>query len=469
MDITEPSNDVALTARLGNWISGLKRIDIPESVWQHAKLRLLDALGCGLHGSQQPWGSISANVALELNPNGPASIWGSGRRSGMDGAAMTNGTAIHGFELDDVHMGSAAHLGSVTMPAAFALAEGYGKSASEFLIAVIAGYETGARVGIAAGAGHGQRGYHTTGTVGTIAASAAAARILGLNVEATTNALGIGATQAAGLHSAHTGAMSKRFHAGRAAQSGVIAALLAQRGFSGSHSALEQPFGGFFSTMCDGADAFAACADLGTRWETLDVGFKIHASCALTHTTVDALDRLLKRGVSAGTLTRLRIAVARKAYATIARNYVPSGVMAAQMNGYYTAAVKLLDGSAFIDQFTESRLADPGILDLAAKITIVHDPELDAGGTAKRHAVRVEANLADGTTLTETVEQRRGSSRYPLSREEIEAKFRRLAQDVLSAKNASKLIALIDGLDDLASLQSIGDLVAVRGELPSSS
>jgi 2-methylcitrate dehydratase PrpD len=155
----------------------------------------------------------------------------------------------------------------------------------------------------------------------------------------------------------------------------------------------------------------------------------------------------------------LRIAVARKAYATIARNYVPSGVVAAQMNGYYTAAVKLLDGTAFIDQFTESRLADPAIMNLVEKITIIHDPELDAGGTAKRHAVRVEANLADGTTLTETVEQRRGSSRYPLSREEVEAKFRRLAQDTLSGDDADHLIALIDRLDDLASVQPIGDLL----------
>ncbi len=459
MDIAATTNAIAVTERLGTWISSLKRADIPDPVWRHAKLCLLDALGCGLHGSRQPWGTISADVALELNPNGPASIWGSGRRSGIDGAAMTNGTAIHGFELDDVHMGSAAHLGSVTIPAAFALAEAYGKSASEFLIAVIAGYETGARVGIAAGVGHGQRGYHTTGTVGTIAASAVAARILGLNAEATTNALGIGATQAAGLHSAHTGAMSKRFHAGRAAQSGVLSALLAQRGFTGSRSALEQPFGGFFSTLCDGANAQAAGAELGTRWETQDIGFKVHASCALTHTTVDALDRLLKRGLSAGNLARLRIAVARKAFDTIARTYKPSGVVAAQMNGYYTAAVKLLDGAAFIDQFSETRLSDAAIMKLIEKITIIHDPALDAGGTATRHAVRVEADLVDGTTLVEAVEQRRGSSRYPLSREEIDAKFRRLAQDTLSAADANNLIALIDGLDDLAGMQPIGDLM----------
>jgi 2-methylcitrate dehydratase PrpD len=377
----------------------------------------------------------------------------------MDGAAMTNGTAIHAFELDDVHMGSAAHLSSVTIPAAFALAETYGKSGSEFLTAVVVGYEVGARVGIAAGPSHGQRGYHITGTVGTLAASASAARMLGLHASACTDALGLGATQAAGLHSAHTGAMSKRFHAGRAAQSGVVAALLAQRGFTGSATALEQSFGGFFSTLCESADAQAACAQLGTRWETQDIGFKVHASCALTHTTVDALDRLIKRGVSPANLSHLRIAMARKAFATVARRYVPSGVVTAQMNGYFTAAVKLLDGTAFIDQFTESRLADPAILQLIEKITIVHDPALDAGGTAKRHAVHLTADLADGATVVEAVEQRRGSARYPLSREEIEAKFRRLTHGILSPEAVDQLMKLIDELDHLASVKPLADLL----------
>jgi MmgE/PrpD N-terminal domain len=153
MDAHEPVVQPTLTADLGHWVSRLKRSDIPDAVWHHAKLCLLDALGCGLHGSRQLWGSISAEVAHEMNPNGPASIWGSARRGGVDGAAMTNGTAIHGFELDDVHMGSAAHLGAVTIPAAIALAEAHGKSASDVLCAVIAGYEAGARIGIAAGPG----------------------------------------------------------------------------------------------------------------------------------------------------------------------------------------------------------------------------------------------------------------------------------------------------------------------------
>lgn len=459
MQAPDWSDGSRVTARLGEWIANLRRAHIPDAVWAHAKLCLLDALGCGLFGSRQPWGRISGEVAAELSPNGPASLWGRGSRCGADAAAMANGTATHGFELDDVHLRSMLHPGAATIPAAFALAEAYGKSPGEFLTAVIAGYEIGLRVGIAAGLGHGLRGYHTTGTVGTLAAAAASANLLGLTAEAATDALGIGATQSAGLHGARTGAMSKRFHAGRAAQSGVLAALLARRGFTGSRTALEQPFGGFFSTLCDGVDAAAACQELGSRWELLEVGFKAYASCASTHTTVDALDRLMQRGLTASNLARLRISMSKKGKSNVGWEYVPAGVVAAQMNGYYTAAVKLLDGAVFIEQFAESRLADPAIMALIGRISIEHDPALDAGGAAMRHAVRVKAELTDGRTLSESVEQRRGSSRYPLSRPEIESKFRRLAQTAVTPAAADEIVHLVDRLEDAPHMERLAALL----------
>lgn len=459
MPASAMSDGSRLTARLAEWIAGLRREHVPEAVWAHAELCLLDALGCGLFGSRQPWGRISAEVAAELSPNGPASLWGRASRCGADAAAMANGTATHGFELDDVHLRSMLHPGAVTIPAALALAEADRKSPAEFLTAVIAGYEVGLRVGIAAGMGHGLRGYHATGTVGTIAATAAAANVLGLTAEAATDALGIGATQCAGLYGARMGAMTKRFHAGRAAQSGVLAALLARRGFTGSRTALEQPTGGFFSTLCDGADAEAACQDLGSRWELLEAGFKAYASCASTHTTVDAIGRLMQRGLTAANLVRLRIFMSKKGMNNVGWKYVPAGVVAAQMNGHYTAAVKLLDNAVFIEQFEESRLADPAVMALIERISIEHDPALDAGGAAMRHAVRVEAELAGGRTLSETVEQRRGSSRYPLSRQEVEDKFRRLAQTAVTPAAADEIVHLVGRLEDAPDMEPLAALL----------
>lgn len=448
-----------VTARLAEWISSVKRSDIPAPVWAHAKLCLLDALGCALFGSQQEWGRISAETALELSPGGRASLWGRDARCGVDAAAMANGTATHGFELDDIHLRASMHPGAVTIPAAFALAEVYGKTPSAFLTAIIAGYEVGLRIGIAVGLGHGLRGYHTTGTVGTLAAAAAGANLLGMSAEAATDALGIAATQAAGLHGARTGAMSKRFHAGRAAQSGVLAALLARRGFTGSRTALEQSFGGFFSTMCDTVDVPTAYAELGSRWELAEVGFKAYASCASTHTTVDAIDQLMQQGLTAHDLKQLRIFMSKKAVSNVGWKYVPAGVVAAQMNCYYTSAVKLLDGDVFIEQFAESRLADPRIMALIDRIQIFHEPAFDAGGAVTRHAVRVEAELNGSRVRTVHVEQRRGSSRFPLTRDEIEKKLRRLATVALAAQSVEKIIEMVDGIDELKDMQALASLL----------
>lgn len=451
--------DLPITARLSQWISSLKRSDIPAPAWAHAKLCLLDGLGCALFGSQQPWGRIAAETAMDLSPNGRASLLGHHARCGVDAAAMANGTAMHGFELDDIHLRATMHPGAVTIPAAFALAEAYNKTPSAFLTAVVAGYEVGLRIGIAVGLGHGLRGHHTTGTVGTLAAAAAGANLLGLSAEKSNDALGIAATQAAGLHGARTGAMSKRFHAGRAAQSGILAAALAQRGFTGSRTALEQPFGGFFSTLCDHVDTQAVCAELGERWEIMEVGFKAYASCGSTHTTVDAIDHLMQRGLTAGNLKELRVFMSRKAVSNVGWKYVPAGVVAAQMNAYYTSAVKLLDGNVFIEQFAETRLADPRVMALIERIRIAHDPAFDAGGAGSRHAVRVEAELSDGNTWTENVDQRRGSSRYPLTRADIERKFRSLAKVVLSPASAEKIIEMVDRLDGLETMEPLAALL----------
>jgi 2-methylcitrate dehydratase PrpD len=453
------ANEQAVTARLASWIGTVRRSDIPEPAWAHAKLCLLDALGCALFGSRQPWGRIAADVALDLSPGARASLWGRDARCGVDAAAMANGTATHGFELDDIHLRASMHPGAVTIPAAFALAEAYGKSPAQCLTAILVGYEVGLRIGIAVGLPHGLRGHHTTGTVGTLAAAATASNLLGLTPEQTTDALGIAATQAAGLHGARTGAMSKRFHAGRAAQSGVLAAALASRGFTGSRTALEQPFGGFFSTLCDSVDVPASYAELGERWEVREVGFKAYASCGSTHTSIDAIDQLMRQGISARDLKALRIYMSKKGLSNVGWKYVPAGVVAAQMNCFYTSAVKLLDGEVFIEQFQESRLADPRVLELIERIHIAHEPAFDAGGAASRHTVRVEAELNDGTTRSVVVEQRRGSAKFPLTRDDIVRKFRGLAKVAIAPRAAERLIALVDEIDTLADMEPIAALL----------
>lgn len=436
------------TAQFGAWASGLRFEAIPKEVIEHAKLCLLDSLGCALYGSTQPWGRIAAQVAVELSGSGRATLWGHTETAGVADAALANGTATHGFEIDDIHVRALMHPGAVAIPAALALAETRGKSGRQLLAAIVAGYEIGLRTGICAGIPHCMRGFHPTGTAGCPGAAAAAANILELTPEQSTHAIAIAATQAAGLYSAvRTGAMTKRMHAGRAAQSGVVAALMAKRGFTGSPDALEASYGGFMSTLAEGQDLAPFVASLGEDWETAQTGFKAYAACASAHTIIDALDAMMKRGLSRDNLEHLTIGMSKVGINNVGWEYRPTSVVGAQMNGYFTAAVKLNDGEAFIDQYSEERIADTAVLGLIPKIEIRHDPELDAGGAAMRHAVKVQARSIDGRVWEQYVEQRRGSPHHPLSRAEIEQKFRRTAASALGAQSAEQLLNTVFDID----------------------
>ncbi len=444
------------TATLGRWVSTLSCEAIPEPVTDHIKLCLLDALGCALFGSRQPWGTISAEVAATLSPGGSATLIGSGRRAGPADAAMANGTAMHGFEIDDAHTASSLHPGAVVIPAVLALAEGIGLSGRETIAAIAAGYEAGLRLGVCAGLKHSTSGFHVTGTVGSFAAAAGAARALALSPEATTHALGIGATQASGLYCARFGAMTKRFHAGRAAQSGVLAALLAQKGFSGATDVVEATNGGFLAAFGGDHPAASMLEALGERWETARVGFKLHCACASAHTTVDAVLAMRANGLRADTLQSLTISLSRKGFHNIGWRYMPGDIISAQMNGSYAAAVALIDGEVSVRQYTQDRLTDPQVLALIDRIECRHEPSIDSAGAEGRHKAIVIAETTDGQVMTETRAHRTGSPHKPLSRDQLEGKFLSLAESAgLRRHEAEALVALVarlEHLDDMSEL-----------------
>ncbi|HKO73295.1 MAG TPA: MmgE/PrpD family protein [Bradyrhizobium sp.] len=449
----------SVTRALGRWTAELSLSQVPTEVIAQIKRCLLDSIGCGIYGALQPWGRIAADVAIDFSKGGRCLLFTRGESVSPPDAALANGTAIHGFEIDDAHVSSSLHPGAVTLPAALAAAQVQNASGAELLVALIAGYEVGLRVGICAGVSHSTSGYHVTGTAGTLSAAAAAAKLLRLDGEAASHALAIGATQAAGLYAARLGAMTKRFHAGRAAQSGVIAAYLAAKGFTGSLEAIEAPFGGFLSTLRGQHDAGSILDGLGSTWETARVGLKAYAACASAHTTIDGVRALRANGLTPENLVRMTIRVSKKSAINIGWPYAPAEVITAQMNGQYAAAVTLLDGDAFIDQYAPERLADAKILHLVPRISFVHDPDIDLGGAGKRHTVKIEAVLSDGRRRSTMIEQRRGSSHHPLSDEEILQKFRRLARLALSDEQVEETIARVASFEREPNLKALSELL----------
>mgnify|MGYP001597689691 FL=1 len=260
---------------------------------------------------------------------------------------------------------------------------------------------------------------------------------------------------------AQEGAMVKRFHSGRAAQSGVYSALLARRGFTGITDVLEAPYGGFLSSLSDTPNAQRLTAGLGTIWETLNVGYKPHASVTSIHTALDALaDIMREHRLDADAIAGVDAGLSHMTYVHCAWEYAAQGVTAAQMNLYYGLAVIALDGMAFVDQYREERLRDPRILDFIKRITARVDPQIEAMGAAFRHAARVRVTTKAGQTFTREILHRRGSPENPLKPGDVEYKFRNVVRSCLSKPHMERVMTLTRALDTLDSTAELSAILA---------
>ena len=448
------------TLALGTHAASLRYADLPAEVVTKVKACVLDALGCCLYGVTPPWTRMVIDMVLEQGGSPQASILGTPHRTSVSQAVLVTSTAGHGFELDDIHVQAHLHAGTLCVPVALAVGEWRGGvSGPDFITAVAAGYDVALRVGLAATGSHFMRGYHFQGTCGGFGAAATAAQLLRLDAEQTRHALGIAGSQAAGLMAAQEGAMAKRMHGGRAAQSGVYAALLAARGFTGIPNVLEAPYGGFLSAFTDSAQPEHLTDELGTRWEILNVGYKPYASAASTHTALHSLFTIMKENnLVAEDIEEIHLHCSTMAVRHCAWEYVPQGVTTAQMSLYFTLAAMALDGEVLTDQFSDSRLAAPDLLAFMRRIRIEADPVYDQGGDKTRHQSRMKVTTRKGLVFEKDAPFRKGSPEFPMTTEERHGKFRRLATAVLPASAVERVIAEVESLD---TARDIGTLVSL--------
>ena len=285
-----------ITQDIAEFIGSVNYQVLPPEVIEQAKLCFLDFLGVSLRGSRNKSGQIIRDI---IPPGGKSTVIG-GSTSHAPDAALANGVSAHCLDLDDGHRLAQLHPGACVIPAALSLAESGNKSGREFITSLVVGYDVAIRLGKIINPGHRQKGFHTTGTCGTIGAAAAAAKILDLEGEEILNTLGLAGTQAAGLlESDHAGSMGKHLHAGRAAQSGVLSALLAQKGFTGAQTILEGTEG-LFNAMgdCTGKkypdhDDKARESTSG-NFEISGVYFKKYPVCRHLHSSLEATLHILE-------------------------------------------------------------------------------------------------------------------------------------------------------------------------------
>jgi len=462
MSTEQPSLLLHASRDLATFSSQIEYEDLPAEVVERMKLSVLDSLGCVLFGTSLPWTERVLDMVRAEGGVPVASVFGVDTKTSISQAVLVNSTAGHAFELDDIHKESIVHPGSIAVPVALAFSEARRPmDGRELIAAIVAGYEIGTRVGNAATMSLFYRGFHPQGSSGVFVAAASAARSMRLNAGQTQHALGIVGSQAGGLMAAQEGAMVKRFHSGRAAQSGVYSALLAARGFTGISDVLEAGYGGYLSTYSGEPNPARLTDGLGTVWETAKIGYKPHASVTSIHTALDALAHLMRENhLKADDIESVDAALSNMTHVHCAWEYKAQGVTAAQMNLAYGLAVIAVDGVAFVEQYREDRLRDPRLLDFIGRVSARIDPEIDAMGPAYRHAARITVRTRDGRTLRHEILNRRGSPENPLGREDIEYKFRQVTASVLSKRHIDRVVELVAQLEKLGDLQ---ELIAILG------
>jgi len=454
------------TRAIAQFIAQLRYEDIPDEVITRIKLLILDALGCALYGSGLEWSRILCTALVQLDATKACRVWGTSERLSAPHAALINGSLVQSFELDDVHRQGVLHVGAVTLPPLLAVTElRPDMSGPDLLRAAVAGYEIGPRVGKCMGPQHIGQGWHSGATVGVFSAVSGAAAALRLTAEQAVHALGIAGTQASGLMAAQYGAMVKRMHAGRAAQSGLYGALLAEAGYTGIVDVFESPYGGFCTTFSRSNDRFnldELSWELGRQWETLRISLKFYSCVGSNHTTLDAIRMLqAKTPFSADDVASIVVHGSQVTVEHVGWPYQPRGLVSAQLNLPFCVATLLLEGDAFVDQFTNAVVDDGRRIALSKRVSVVHDPSITERGSNYRHMVRVEVHLKNGTNLEQIVEAPRGSEMSFASEADIVQKFKKLATHAIGEAKAEAIINLVFGAEKLTRAEEIVQALAI--------
>jgi 2-methylcitrate dehydratase PrpD len=415
------------TRTLCEFLAGLRWEDLPSPVVEFTKEALLDWVGSALAGKgARPVRALGAFARSMGPPAGPSEVLVDRTTTSPFFAALVNAAASHVVEQDDVHNGSVFHPATVVFPAVVAVAQAEGKSGREVLLAGIAGYETGIRVGEFLGRSHYQV-FHTTGTAGTLAAAAAVGKLLGLDAEGMLRALGSAGTQAAGLWEfLRDAADSKQLHTAKAAADGLLSAFLAREGVTGARRILEGEQGLAAGTSTD-ADPAKLTDRLGSRWAITETSYKWHAACRHTHPAADALQALMRReGLTHDRIATVTARVHQGAIDVLGPVVNPATVHHAKFSMGTVLGLIAVYGQAGLHEFEEHALTDPRVAAFRERVGMVLDDEVNRA-YPQRWIGKVEVRTVDGREHAARVDVPRGDPGNALTRPELEEKAIRLA------------------------------------------
>jgi 2-methylcitrate dehydratase PrpD len=455
-----PNSEPLLLRQLAGFAVGFRDRPIPADILHAAARCVVDWMAATVPGGLQPPATLLARALAGEMELGAAVLVPSGRHAGARAAALINGCAAHTIEFDDIYRDALYHPGAPTISAALAIAQERRGGGDLFLRAVIAGYELSTRIGAVVQPAH-YNFWHTTGTVGTFGAAAAAAIVLGLDAERCAHALATSGTLAAGLQQAfRSHSMSKPMHAGHAAETGLMAALAAEQGVSGTLDILEGPRG-FGAAMSDKPDFWRAL-EHPDAFNIPHMTFKNYSACGHTFAAIDAARELrAAHHLSTTDIDRIEIA----SYATaleVAGNPNPQTAFEAQFSLPYCVAVTFVTGSARLEAFSADRLRDAAVRSLMTRTVLAVDPKADAAYPRQR-AATVVVVTTDGRRLSVHAPTRKGDPDNPLSDAELSDKFMELVAPVTGAGAAGELLATLWNVGSVADVAALPLPRAVAG------
>jgi 2-methylcitrate dehydratase PrpD len=428
-----------LSEAYANYAVGLRFEDLPEEVVERVKYILLDFIGVSVAGCECP-GSLKLKEVLLSEGNGKATVLGCYKKTNLLNAALINGTISHYLDMDDGHKGSISHPAVAILPAMFALAETIHCTGREFITATVAAYEIMCRIGTVMQPEHqSKRGFHTTGTCGTIGAAIGCSKLLKLNEEQMQNAIGLACIQASGLLEVmNSGVMSKPFIAGKAAYNGLLSALLAAKGMQSPKKSLEGQKG-FFNAMCGKWDEDKALRGLGEEYLVLDVYFKFHAACGLIHSSADALlDLQRKHFFKPEDVEYVEIGVQTYAYEVVGKSENLKEGAEMKFSIPFSAAIVLIYGDLLPNRFNDENLNNSKIRSLVRKIIVYPSKEMDTTFPKLRSST-VTVKLRSGEVLNMRVDAAKGHPENSPTKAELEKKFFLLSKEYMPSETANRV------------------------------
>ncbi|MBZ5580444.1 MAG: MmgE/PrpD family protein [Acidobacteriia bacterium] len=435
------------TQALASYLVVNRLEDIPQDVRHEARRAVLNYLGCAVGGSPHSAVDRALQALGPYSGKPTASILGRSERLDPLHASLMNGISSHVYDYDDTTPKNYIHPSSPVASALFAYASAHPVRGREFMHAFILGFEAESRIGNAVYPAHYDVGWHITGTAGVFGAAVAIGKLLGLPLQEMVWALGLAATQAAGLREMF-GSMAKSFHPGRSAQNGYSAALLAQAGFTAGEHSLEGPRG-FAAVQAAHYDLSKITARLGVDFDLRANTYKPFPCGIVNHPTIDAAIQLHhEHRLTPETIRAVRLRVAPLVLDLCNQRGITRGLQG-KFSVYHGAAVGLVRGRAGLAEYTDEAVNDPAVRRVREAATAAGDPALT------EDQAQVDVDLADGRTVSRLVEQSLGNIHRPLTDRQLEDKFRELAVLALPAAQVETLIAQCWRIDDLANVNEL--------------